>query len=85
MHDDIDGLLGRECRDQRRTHAARIGDGHACVNADNRDMWDRLERLDERGDAARRQQERIAAGDDDFPDFRAGADVIERAGKLLGR
>ena len=85
MHDDIDGLLGRERRDQRRTHAARIGDGHACVNADNRDMRDRLERLHDRAEAARRQQERVAAGDDDFPDFRVGADVIERAGELLGR
>ena len=33
----------------------------------------------------RRQRQRIAAGEDDFPDRRAGADIVERGVERLGR
>ena len=81
VHDDIDRLLGTQSRDQRRTDTDRIGNRHTRVKADHRDMRYRFERLHDRGDAARRQQKRIAAREDDLPNFRAGADVIERGRK----
>ena len=46
-----------------------IGHRHARVKTDHRDMRDRVERAHDRRDAARRQQKRVAAGDDHLPDF----------------
>ncbi len=42
-------------------------------------MLDRFERPHDFADAARRQDERVAAGDDDLPNFRMLPDVFEGA------
>ena len=75
----INRLVGRQCRDEGGADPPRLGDRHAAVKADHREMRDRLEPANDRSDAARRQQQRVAAGDDDLPDLGMRGDVIEGA------
>src|SRR5665213_4254963 len=79
---DIDRLFCRESGDQRRVDTFRVGNRHAGVEADDRDMRNAVERPDQRTKPPRREQERIAAGDDDLPDLLVAADVTERRVKL---
>ena len=68
-----------------RAHPARIDHRHPGVKADDGDMRDRVERRDDRRDAARRQQERVAAGDDDLPDLRPLRGYSRRRGRAPRR
>ena len=57
-------------------HAARVDDRDAGMKTDHAEMRDRVERLHDRGESARRQHKRVAAGDDDLPDLRPLANII---------
>ena len=72
------GARGLQGRDKRVVDPRGLDDRHAAVDADHRDMRHRIERLDQRGQAARRQHQRIAAGQDDFPDFLTRTDIGQR-------
>src|SRR6266478_5496158 len=54
-----------------------LGDRHTGMKANDGEMRDRLEPADDGGDAARRQQKRVAASDDGLPDLGMLADVAE--------
>ncbi len=73
---------GRALDPQRRDHlgidAPGIGDWNTGVDADDLHMMDPGKIGHDLGQPARRQHQRIAAGQDDFPDLRMGADVIQR-------
>ena len=62
--------------------ALGLGDRHAGMNADDLDMVDRGEVRHDLGKPPRRQHQGIAAGQDDFPDFRMRADIVQRV--LIG-
>jgi len=53
-------------------------DRHAAVDADDGDVADGIEGRDQRRQPAWRQHQRVAAGQDHFPDFGVCADVVER-------
>ena len=53
------------------------------MHADDLDVLDRAEGVDDLPEATRRQHKRITAGEDHFPDFAVGADIGERGGELL--
>ena len=74
---------GRRALDlQRRDHlgadARGLGDRHAGMDPDDPDVIDAGEIRHDLGEPPRRQHQRIAAGQDDFPDFRMRADIVER-------
>ena len=70
--------LGAQRRRQLVRHAAGIGDRDAGVDADDLDMRDRRQRRDDLAEPARRQHQRIAAGQDHLADRRAGARASRR-------
>ncbi len=79
MHGDVDRLArSLERVDQLRGHAAGIGDRHARVPAQHLDVRHRAQALRHVGDAARREHERVAAGQDHLPDAGIGGDVGDR-------
>ena len=63
-------------------HLLRRGDRQARMPTQHFDMGDGSQRLGGLGDPARRKGERIAAGQDDLPDFRMPAQIVERGGKF---
>ncbi len=79
MDDDVKRLVRRQRGNQRGADPARIDDRHAGMKADDGKVRDRFEAADDRGDPARRQQERVAAGDDDLPDLGMLRDIAEGA------
>ena len=81
---DDDGLLpdGERARHRRR-HPLGRGDRQAGVPAKGPDVVDRGDRRRRLGDAARRQGQGIAAGQDRLPDRGPRANVVERGGERL--
>ncbi len=79
------GAAGAERGGKFRRDALGRDDRHAGVEAHHLHMADRADVGDQRGDAARSEDERIAARDDDLEDFRPRADIGERRGDVLGR
>ena len=65
--------------------ARGIDDRHAAMDADHADMVDGVERRDQLGQPPRRQHQRIAAGQDHFPDLRPRLDVGDGGVELVGR
>ena len=63
--------------------ARRLGDRHAGVDADDFDMVDGRKPRHHVLDPARRQHQRIAAGEDDLPDVGTRGDVIDRGVELF--
>src|SRR3989442_13335596 len=55
------------------------------MNADDLDVFDRRQRIRELLEAARREHERIAAGDDHLPNFAMRADIGDRGIELCAR
>src|SRR5580700_2162053 len=82
---DIDRLLCRERSNENWPNPSRLYDRHAGMKADGLNVRDRVERPHDHADAPRRQQKRIAAGNDDLPNLLMLADVIESAFERLGR
>ena len=71
---------------QRLGDPRRIGHRHAGVDAQDLDMRDRRQRRDDRGEPARRQHQRIAAGQDDLADrWMRGEPVVCRLQLGLGQ
>ena len=54
------------------------------MHANDLDVLDCAERGDDVPQTTRRQYERIAAGEDHFPDLAVRADIVERGVELLG-
>ena len=71
----VDRLLRLQRPHQRGADPARIGHRNPCVEADDLDVLDCGQGLDDRGYAPRRQQEWVAAGDDDLPNLRPLANI----------
>ena len=75
----ISGLAGDlEGAHQRGRDQRRRGDRNAGVNAHHLDMGDRGELRHHPLQAPRREDERIAASEDDLPDGGVGADIVQR-------
>ena len=79
-------LAGRlERADELGRDPVRLDHRHAGVHADDLHMRHRRQRLDDLAEPPRRQHQRIAAGEDDLPDFGMRADVVERRVELGAR
>ena len=81
------GRLARrlERAHERRRHARGLDHRHAGVHADDLDVLDRRQRLDDLPETPRREHERIAAGEDHLPDLAMVADIAQRGVELLAR
>src|SRR5262245_57333832 len=80
MHGDIGGLaLDLQCPHQVSRHSLGFGDRHAGMNTNDLDVVDDGKLLHHGAQPPRRQDKRIAAGENDLPDFRARADIVERS------
>ena len=74
----IGGLAARlEGGDEVLAHPLRLDDRHAGVEADDLHVLDAGKPLRDLREAARREHQRIAAGEDDLPDLRMGRDIGE--------
>ena len=76
---DIDRLFRGQRRNQRRRYPAGIDYRDAGVKAYHAEMRNCVEGAHDPGEAARRQHQRVAAGDDDLPDLGPLADIGEGA------
>ena len=74
------GALARrlECTNECGRNPVRRHHRHAAVHAHDLDVLDRTQRAHDFAQPPRRQDQRIAAGQDDLPDVGMRADVIER-------
>ena len=86
MEDDVGGLARRfERAHQRGRHPRRLGHRHAAVHADDLDVFDRRERGDQLFETARREHERVPAGEDHLPDLAMRANIGDRRFELRAR
>src|SRR5215472_10530118 len=79
MDRHIDRLFGSERFYERVIDAARIDDGNPRVETDHGEMRYLIKHARYFGQTPRREQKRIAAGDDHLPDLRALTDVLQSA------
>jgi hypothetical protein len=68
---------GLQGRDERLVNALRLHHRHAGVESDDLDVIDGGKPLHDLGQAARREDQRVAAGEDDLPDLRMVRDIGE--------
>ena len=79
MHRDPGrGALHPRCSHHFRTDTRGIGNGDTGVDADDLDVIDGGKISHDFGKPSRRQHQGIAAGQDHFPDFIVGPDIVER-------
>src|SRR5690606_21111986 len=82
VDDDIGRLRPAQCLDEVLRNPHRIDDRNAAVDANDPDVIDDLEAVADVGQPSWREDERIAAAQNYFPDLRVGTDIVQRRGQL---
>ena len=77
VEDEPQGLFGLEGGGELGRDACGVRGGDAGMDAEEFEVWDGVEGLEEGVEAAGGEHEGVAAGEDDFADFGAGGDVVQ--------